>query len=131
VAESSDYQPKRRRGPGRPFQPGQSGNPGGRRRKIQDIEEMLDEEHRTVANLREIFAMVRRVAMGVERGVYHRGVRVATEIEYDATWMTLYLNRVIGPVREIASDDEIEEMLKGAPDPVLSWWQAIRQQTPS
>lgn len=92
---------------------------------------MLDEEHRTVANLREIFAMVRRVAMGVERGVYHRGVRVATEIEYDATWMTLYLNRVIGPVREIASDDEIEEMLKGAPDPVLSWWQAIRQQTPS
>lgn len=92
---------------------------------------MLDEEHRSVDSLREVFALVKRVAMGVERAVYYRGMKVAAEVEYDAGWMTLYLNRVLGPVREIASDDEIEELLKGAPDPVLNWWQANKGAPPS
>lgn len=37
-AESSE---KKRRGPGRPFRPGQSGNPSGRPKMSEDVREML------------------------------------------------------------------------------------------
>jgi len=38
VAESNGDAPKpRKNGPGRPFQPGQSGNPGGRTKKLEEL----------------------------------------------------------------------------------------------
>lgn len=127
MADNSD--PERpRRGPGRPFAPGESGNPGGRRRALQAVEKMLDDEHRTLDSLRDVFNLVKKVAMGVERGVYYKGVQVAVEMEYDAGWMALYLNRVLGPIREIATDDEIEELLRDAPEPVIEWWRRKPEQ---
>ena len=42
MAESSPKSSeKKRRGPGRPFKPGQSGNPGGRPKMSEDVREML------------------------------------------------------------------------------------------
>ena len=42
MAESSgESSEKKRRGPGRPFKPGQSGNPGGRPKISDDVREML------------------------------------------------------------------------------------------
>ena len=41
MAENSGGAAKRRRGPGRPFQPGQSGNPGGRRPMTQEHRDAL------------------------------------------------------------------------------------------
>lgn len=42
MAESSNASSeKKRRGPGRPFRPGQSGNPGGRPKMSDDVREML------------------------------------------------------------------------------------------
>lgn len=42
MAENSGAEPKRKRqpGPGRPFRPGQSGNPGGRPRGVAEFKEM-------------------------------------------------------------------------------------------
>lgn len=89
---------------------------------------MLDAEHRTVEQLRPVFDLIRKVAMGVEKGIYFKGMRVDTEIVYDAGWMALYLNRVLGPIREILSDEEVEDLLKDAPDPVIDWWRRKPEQ---
>jgi hypothetical protein len=56
VAENSGDAP-RPRGPGRPFQPGQSGNPGGKPKKLAELAikiSAMDEAHR--ARLEEIAA---------------------------------------------------------------------------
>jgi hypothetical protein len=37
MAENNDDQPKKRRGPGKPFQKGQSGNPGGRPEALREV----------------------------------------------------------------------------------------------
>lgn len=76
---------------------------------------MLDAEHRTVEQMRETFALIRRVAHGVEEPVYYKGVVVGTVIKYDGAWMELYLNRIIGPVKELKVD------LTDAPEDVVRW----------
>ena len=40
LAQNSDQSAKRARGPGRPFQPGQTGNPGGRPRIANNVREI-------------------------------------------------------------------------------------------
>lgn len=40
MADNSDQSATRRRGPGRPFRPGQSGNPGGRPKDTDDVRQM-------------------------------------------------------------------------------------------
>lgn len=115
MAESNKPERKRRNGPGRPFQPGQSGNPGGKPKKLREIENMLDAEHRTVENLRPVYAKLREVAMGVVKNVWHKGIVCGQEIEYSAAFMDLYLNRVVGPVQEIKVD------LSDAPDEVVRY----------
>jgi hypothetical protein len=37
MAENNTKAAKKKRGPGRPFQPGQSGNPGGRAKKTEEL----------------------------------------------------------------------------------------------
>lgn len=96
--------------------PGQSGNPGGRPRKLVEIEKLLDREHRDVEKMRETFALVRKVAHGVDEPVYYQGVVCGYKRVYDGGWMELYLNRVLGPVKEIKVD------LTDAPDAVVEWF---------
>ena len=43
MAENSSAERKKRRGPGRPFKPGKSGNPGGRPKAITELREMARE----------------------------------------------------------------------------------------
>lgn len=81
--------------------PGVSPNPGGRPRKLRDIEAMLDAEHRTVENIREGFNILRKLAyQGVTNDVYHQGMRVGEKTEYDKGFFELYFNRVLGPIKE-------------------------------
>lgn len=105
------------RGAGGKWVKGKSGNPGGKPKKLAEIEAMLESEHRNVTNLREVMATLRTVAMGVPKGVYYKGDRVDEEIQYDAAFMALYLNRVLGPVKEPLE----EEDLRDAPDVVIEW----------
>lgn len=106
---------KPKRGKGRPFTPGVSGNPGGKPKKLREIEAMLDAEHRTVENLREVFATIKKVAMGVEEPVYYKGGVCGGIVKYDGGWMSLYLERVLGPVKDIKID------LSDAPDEVVAY----------
>lgn len=115
MSDPTDNKPPEgeKRKPG--FQPGQSGNPGGKPKKLREIEAMLDAEHRTVEKMRETFALIREVAHGVEEPVYYRGVQVGVITKYDGGWMELYLNRVLGPIEKLKID------LSDAPDDVLAW----------
>lgn len=106
----------RKRKPGT-FQPGQSGNPGGVPKWRRDIERMLDDEHRTVEQMRETFALIRKVAHGVDEPVYYKGEVCGYKRRYDGGWMDLYLNRVIGPVRASEAID-----MSNAPEEVVRWW---------
>lgn len=104
----------RKRRPGT-FSPGTSGNPGGVPKWRRDIERMLDDEHRTVDQMRETFALIRKVAHGVLKPVFFKGQECGYVMVYDGAWMELYLNRVIGPVKDIKVD------LTDAPADVVEW----------
>lgn len=110
--DPADNKPPEKRKGG--FQPGQSGNPGGKPKKLREMEAMLDAEHRNIENLREVFGKLRAVAMGVTKDVWYKGEVVGQEIEYSAAFMDLYLNRVIGPVKELKIDltDAPEEVVR-------------------
>ena len=98
------------------FKPGVSGNPGGRPRKLVEIERMLDAEHRTAENLRAVYAKLRELAVdGVEEPKYWEGSVCGYVRRYNSAFMELYLNRVQGPVREIKAD------LTDAPPEVVEW----------
>jgi hypothetical protein len=94
---------------------GYTGNPGGRPRKLREIEAMLDEEHRTVDQMRETFALLRRVAHGVDEPVFYRGEICGHVRKYDSAWMAMYLERVVGPVERGKID------LSDAPDEVVEY----------
>lgn len=116
MAENSDTgTPRRRRGTGRPFRPGQTGNPGGRPKSIREVEAMLDAEHRNVDAMRETFALIRKVAHGVDEPVFYKGEVCGHIRKYSDGWMELYLNRVLGPVKELEVD------LADAPPEVVTW----------
>jgi hypothetical protein len=103
----------RRREPpkGRPFPKGVSGNPGGRPRKLVEIEAMLDAEFRTVESVREAMTVLRKLAVqGIRKDVYFRGDVVGQQDEYNAAFMALYLDRVLGPVKEPVSASDLSEL---------------------
>ena len=79
------------------FPKGVSGNPGGRPRRAGEIEAVLD-EHRIPEKMREVLSKLRELALAGEPGT-----------------MKLYLDRVMGPVRDLDID------LSDAPDEVLAW----------
>ena len=51
-----------RRGAGRPFEPGTSGNPGGRPRKLRELEEAIQAAH-GVPEVLEVLGKVREQAL--------------------------------------------------------------------
>jgi hypothetical protein len=115
MPENSPPERPKRRGPGKPFPKGVSGNPGGKPKALREIEAMLDAEHRTVENMRAVFGKIREVSMGVVKDVWHKGAVCGQEIEYSAAWMDLYVNRLLGPVKELKID------LTDAPDEVVAY----------
>lgn len=105
---------------GRPFAAGadpRRGTSGGRPAKLREIEAMLDAEHRNVENMREVFARLKFLALGEPVLVMHRGHEVRIELKAHPEFMRLYLERVLGPVKELIPD----EWLADAPDEVVEW----------
>ena len=82
------------------------GTTGGRPRKLVEIERMLDEEHRTVENVREVFAHLR--AMATENVVSitedKDGNKKESVRQPNPAFMQMYLERVLGPVKELELD---------------------------
>jgi hypothetical protein len=82
---------------------GYTGNPGGRPKALREIEAMLNREHRNVANMKLVFDTIRMLALRGEKG--------------DSGYAKLYLERVLGPVKDIDIDltdapPEVIEFLK-------------------
>lgn len=80
---------------------------------------MLDDEHRTVANIREVFDRLKALALGEVVTVPIPGGDGATRIELRAQpeFMKTYLDRILGPVKALISDEDLAD----APDAVIEW----------
>lgn len=100
---------------GRPFAPGQSGNPGGKPKKLREIEAMLDAEHRTAENMRLVFGRLRVLAMGEAVEVQHKDGTIVVKLKAVPDYMRLYLERVMGPVKDLEID------WGSAPEEALVW----------
>lgn len=85
---------------------GYTGNPGGRPKALREIEAMLNAEHRTVANMKEVFATLKVLALRGDKG--------------DSGYAKLYLERILGPVKDIEID------LSDAPPEVVRYLQELR-----
>jgi hypothetical protein len=108
---------------GRPFEVGNRANPGGRPKKLREIEAMLDAEHRTVANMRGVFTRLKALAMGEVVTAMVPGGDGEMELKIDAHpgFMKLYLERVIGPVKDV---EEID--LSDAPPEVIDYLRTLQ-----
>lgn len=84
------------------FPKGQSGNPGGRPRKLVALEQAID-EHRTPENLREVLSLLRKSALSGEAGA-----------------MKHYLDRILGPAKEVGYLITVDDV-REAPAEVLDW----------
>jgi hypothetical protein len=109
-----------KRGKGRPFVPGpdpRRGKEGGRPPKLREIEKMLDAEHRTVDNMKEVFAQLKAMATEnvISRWVDKDGQEHESIRQPNPAFMALYLDRILGPVKELKID------LTDAPDEVVAY----------
>lgn len=97
------------------FPPGVSGNPGGRPKKLREIEAMLDAEFRTVEGVREAMTVLRKLAVsGVTNDVFFEGCRCGEKTEYSPAYMEMYLCRILGPVKEQVSELDLSGMSDAA-----------------
>lgn len=94
---------------------GPSPNPGGKPRKLVEIEKMLDEEFRDVASTRENYQVLRKLALqGAQNDVFDKdGAVCGQKTTYHPAYMEQLFNRLYGPVREVPIDlkDANEEFL--------------------
>jgi len=81
---------------------GLGGDLSKRRRRI---ERMIKNNHGTVENMEQVFERLRILAMGKPAVIDFGDGAVEYTIKADAQFMKLYLDRVIGPVR---NDEQIE-----------------------
>jgi hypothetical protein len=107
--------------------PGRSGNPGGKPKKLREIEEMLDAEHRTVDNMREVYRRLKELAIDdVVRVFMDRTGNVHESHEPpDPAFMKIYLERIMGPVKDV-SDERLEKMLTERLEQMLAEAEARR-----
>lgn len=108
---------KKRRGNPNWIKGGSSPNPGGKPKKLVEIEAMLDAEHRTVANMKEVFAQLRAMATEniISRWIDKDGNEHESIKQPNPAFMQLYLERILGPVKELKID------LSDAPDEVVAY----------
>ena len=99
------------------FAPGNRANPGGKPKALREIEAMLDAEHRTVANMKEVMAQLRAMATEnvITRWTDKEGKEHESIRQPNPAFMALYLDRVLGPVKELKID------LSDAPDEVVAY----------
>ena len=119
MAEIENKPPeKRKRGNPAMFKGGPSLNPGGRPKKLVEIERMLDAEHRTPDNMREVFTRLKELAMEdmITAHTDEKGVEHVTRRPPNPAFMSLYLERTLGPVKDLDID------LSDAPVEVVRWW---------
>lgn len=94
---------------------GPSPNPGGKPRKLVEIEKMLDEEFRDVDSTRENYQKLRELALeGVTNDVFcASGACVGTKTTHHPAYMEQLFNRLYGPIREVPVDlrDATDEFL--------------------
>lgn len=78
---------------------------------------MLDAEFRSPDQLREVFTMLRELAMnGVSNPVFDKqGTEVGTKVTYHPAYMQMLLERLMGPVRDLDLD------LSDAPTEALAY----------
>lgn len=79
---------------------------------------MLDQEHRTPQNMRAVFDRLRQLATEDRVSVFmsKKGQPVESVTPPDPAFMRLYLERVLGPVKDLEPD------LADAPEAVLRWY---------
>lgn len=103
---------------------GPSLNPGGRPKKLVEIEKMLDEEHRTLANVKEVFAQLRALATEnvITRWTDKDGNEHESIRQPNPQFMAMYLERILGPVKELKVDmsDWPDEMVAFFADKVAN-----------
>lgn len=95
-----------------------SPNPSGRPKVLQEIQHMLNTEHRNLDKMREVFARLRALAMGEMILVPYitadgTNVELKAEIKADARFMQLYLDRLLGVAsKPLDADEDNEEFIE-------------------
>jgi hypothetical protein len=116
-----ELEPVERRSDGR-FAPGHDprrGRNGGRSNRLAEIQRMLDDEHRTVENIREVFTRLKELAMEdmITSWTDEKGNEHIARKPPSPEFMKLYLDRILGPVKALISDEDLAD----APDAVIEW----------
>lgn len=99
--------------------PGQSPNPGGRRKALTEIEDMIDSEFRTPDTIREALEACKTYGFTHETGFGKNGEYMLRAA--DAGFAKLFLDRVLGPVKEIEDID-----LSNAPPEAIEFIKSLK-----
>lgn len=99
-------------------QKGYTGNPGGRPKVLREIEAMLNAEHRTVDNMREVFGRLKALAMGEVVTIRTKDGEIKIDLRAEPGFMKLYLERILGPVKDL---DDLDKLMEDAPPEVVEW----------
>lgn len=108
---------------------GPSPNPSGRPKALTEIQRMLDEEHRNLPAMRQVFTRLRAFALGEELVVPvlaqdGTAIELKAKVEADPRFMALYLAYTVGPPKPIEQQDlpaQLQEILKDAPPEVMRY----------
>lgn len=100
------------------FLPGTSPNPGGRPRKLREIEQLIDVEFRCYEEVRQGYLTLRALAFnGVKNPVFSpKGIPIGEKVTYHPAYLEMWFNRIVGPVKDLdldfsdATPEQIEYM---------------------
>lgn len=93
---------------------GPSPNPGGRPKRLREIEDMIDSEFRTPETIRDALVACQKYGFTHEVGVNKDGGDILLR-GADAGFAKIFFDRVMGPVKELEVD------LRDAPPEVLDY----------